>query len=90
MPALTTQSDTPGYGDAPVARHHVFVIDGGHVVADGKSHWPDFLQIQVSDPLRALEIAQDLLRQAQARLASGDRPRMIEMTIAGKLARDDE
>ena len=46
----------------------VFKEGQGHQVVDGKSTFPVHLQVQIDDPARALELAQQLMHGAQRAL----------------------
>jgi len=41
------------------------IVGKGETVVDGKTHWQDFVQVQIEDPQRAFKLAMDILRQLE-------------------------
>lgn len=49
----------------------LFVLGHGHQVINGKSKYPDYLQIQIGDAQEAMRLAQQLLNACSAAISNG-------------------
>lgn len=68
--------------DVPELRDHVFTLEAGEVIAEGKSHYPDLVRLRIPKD-RALALALDVLRRLE-----GHRPEeeyLFELAMFGKL-----
>lgn len=62
----------------------VFRTDEGRTFVGGKPHWPVQLQLQVADPLQALELAQQLMECAKRTLTGDTGARaMVSLSLGG-------
>jgi hypothetical protein len=66
---------------------HLFVVDGGHQVVDGKSTWPDLVRVAIPRD-QGLEIAMNIL--TSVRNAREDATMLFELPLFGRLERLDE
>lgn len=68
----------------------VFFAEGvGKTMVAGKSEYPAYLQIQISDPMRALELGEELVRGARLGLYNKAESRPITLTMAGDVDLSD-
>lgn len=62
----------------------LFRTDEGKAFVEGKAEWPVLLQVQVTDPLQALELAQQLMEGAKRALLGDTGARaMVTLSLAG-------
>ncbi|MGG5276377.1 hypothetical protein [Pseudomonas syringae pv. coryli] len=63
----------------------LFVQGEGHQVIEGKSNYPDYLQICIGNPQEAMALAQQLLNACAAAISNGGALRSpVTLQIAGK------
>jgi len=65
------------------------IVGKGETVVDGKTHWQDFVQVQIEDPQRAFKLAMDILRQLEHQQMSGRQP-PITFSLTGALESEKE
>jgi hypothetical protein len=61
----------------------VFKEGEGHQVVDGKSTYPVYMQVIIDDPVRALELAQQLMQGAQRALQGDTGRATVSLSFAG-------
>lgn len=61
----------------------VFAVDEGEVVSDGKSSWPSYGVVVVREPLKALDLGQQLIAGASQALHKGEEQCHIQLLLAG-------
>nr|EIU2702132.1 hypothetical protein [Pseudomonas aeruginosa] len=75
---------------APDLRDHVFTLEEGRVVADGKSHYPDLVRIRIPKE-QGLSLAMQILRSLENSQYRPDEAYLMELPLFGKLERlEDE
>lgn len=63
----------------------LFVQGEGQQIVDGKSKYPDYLQIQISSAQEAMALAQQLLNACSAAISNGGELRStVTLSIAGQ------
>jgi hypothetical protein len=65
-------------------KDHVFTLEGGKVIQDGKSHHPDLVRLRIPKKL-GLEIALQILQALQYTRATTDEDFLTELPLFGKL-----
>jgi hypothetical protein len=65
-------------------KDHVFTLEGGMVIQDGKSYHPDLVRLRIPKKL-GLEIALQILQALQHTRATTDDEFLIELPLFGKL-----
>jgi hypothetical protein len=65
-------------------KDHVFTLEGGMVIQDGKSYHPDLVRLRIPKKL-GLEIALQILQALQHTRAATDDELLIELPLFGKL-----
>ena len=65
-------------------KDHVFTLEGGEVIQDGKSHHPDLVRLRIPKKL-GLEIALQILQALQYARATTDDDFLTELPLFGKL-----
>jgi hypothetical protein len=65
-------------------KDHVFTLEGGMVIQDGKSHHPDLIRLRIPNKL-GLEIALQILQALQYTRATTDDEFLTELPLFGKL-----
>lgn len=74
----------------PDLRDHVFTLEEGMVVADGKSHYPDLVLIRIPKE-QGLSLAIQILRSLENSQYRPDEVYLMELPLFGKLERlEDE
>ena len=68
----------------PELKDHVFTLEGGKVIQDGKSHHPDLVRFRIPKRL-GLEIALQILQALQYTRATTDDDFLTELPLFGKL-----
>lgn len=61
----------------------VFAVGKGEVVTEGKSSWPSYGVVVVNDPLKALDLGQQLIAGASQALHQGKEQTHIQLLLAG-------
>lgn len=68
----------------------VFFAEGvGETIVAGKSTYPTYLQIEITDPMRALELGEQLVRGARLGLYNKAESRPITLMMAGEVDLSD-
>ncbi|HHL0036619.1 TPA: hypothetical protein ACQZK0_004893 [Enterobacter mori] len=62
------------------------IVGKGESVIEGKTHWKDFVQVQIDDPQEAFSLAMSILRQLENQNFSGKHP--INFNLTGSLEVD--
>ena len=65
-------------------KDHVFTVEGGRVIQDGKSFHPDLVRLRIPRKL-GLEIALQILQALQYTRATTDDEFLTELPLLGKL-----
>jgi hypothetical protein len=65
-------------------KDHVFTLEGGMVIQDGKSHHPDLIRLRIPKKL-GLEIALQILQALQYTQAKAGDEFLTELPLFGKL-----
>jgi hypothetical protein len=71
---------------APDLRDHVFTLEEGMVVADGKSHYPDLVRIRIPKE-QGLSLAMQILRSLENSQYRPDEAYLMELPLFGRLER---
>ena len=88
VPSLTTAT-VKTMLEAATAGQVVFAEGVGATVIDGKSKYPTYLHIQITDPLRALGLGEELVRGARQALYNTAESRPITLMLAGDVDLSD-
>lgn len=88
MPSLTTAT-VKAMLEAATQGQVFFAEGAGGTVVGGKSEYPTYLQIEISDPMRALELGEELVRGARQGLYNRAESRPITLMMAGNAELSD-
>lgn len=85
VPSVTPQVLDAVLSAAAKDSQLVFVQGEGHQVIDGKSSYPDLIQIQINDAQEAINLAQQLLNACATAMANGGELRSpVTLLISGQ------
>jgi len=65
-------------------RDHLFTLDAGEVVREGKSHYPDLVRLRIPKDL-ALEFAMEVLTRLKNARTDNEDPYLFEIAMFGRL-----
>lgn len=85
IPAVTPEMLESVLSVASEDSQIIFVQGEGHKVIDGKSFYPDYMSVQISDAYEAMRLAQQLFNACADAIANGGALRApVSLIIAGQ------
>jgi hypothetical protein len=67
----------------------LFAVNKDQRVVEGKTKWPALLQVNIDDPMLALETAHQLIGSATRALMAGDKTANITLLFGGQAVVSD-
>ncbi|EPQ6932506.1 hypothetical protein ACUVZD_000149 [Pseudomonas aeruginosa] len=84
VPGITPNTLDAIFTAAGTDSQLLFIQGEGHQVIDGKSKYPDYLQIEIGDAQAAMALAQQLLNACSTAIGNGGvLPSPVTLLIAG-------
>ena len=69
----------------PTKNFKNLTLDKGSNIENGKTVWPDFVQVYIEDPKETMRIAMDIMRQVENRLYSENASSPVSFSLPGML-----
>jgi hypothetical protein len=76
--------------EAALSGSIIMIAGQGHAVANGKSEYPDYMQIEVSDTYVALDLARQLISAVQQQPGANTLERPALLLVAGEAGISDD